>query len=376
MSPLFAQPTQLFLDIPSDNQQKYWQESQEMTHSDMAWKYYLNRLFLDSFLNYVEAEYSLQPQIWKNDQLKQILALVDGTAIIINNQRFVLLATEIIDDDEVTIPQEWIDIPSWVGDYYLIAQINSDEQWIRVKGYTTHGKIKTQGTYNEQERLYHLDGDKLIEDLSILWLSLEFCPEEITRTEVHCLPNLAVKQAENLIIDLANSELISPRLTIPFSLWGALLENDDWRDRLYKLRSGLTIKLSDWFNNLFDNLWEKPENLNLQFSVSRNVTESTIKRAKLINLGDEMVILIVEISQETSSKFGIRIQLYSEPKKRYLPANIRLTLLSLSEQILKSIQASNQDNYIAINKFSAPTQFIFKVKIELESLIKIEQFML
>ncbi len=374
MSLLFAQPTQLYLDIQSYNQHKYWQESQEMTHS--VWKYYLNRLFLDSFLIYLKDEYSRQPQIWKNDKLEQIWALVDGTAIIINNKRFVLLATEIIDDDEVTIPQEWIDIPSWVADYYLIAQINPDQQWIRVKGYTTHGKIKTQGTYNEQERLYHLDGDKISEDLSILWLSQEFCPEEITRTEVQSLPNLAVKQAENLIIDLANLELISPRLTIPFSLWGALLENNDWRNQLFQLREGLTIKLSDWFNNLFDNFWETPENLNLQFSVSRNVTESTIKRAKLINLGDETVILVFEISQEKSSKFSVSIHLYPCQKNRYLPPNVSLTLLTLSERILKSIQAENQDNYIAINKFKAPTQFIFKVKIQLESLTKTEQFML
>ena len=42
-----------------------------------------------------------------------------------------------------------------------------------------------------------------------------------------------------LLQRLGKSEVLFPRLEIPFTTWGALLEHGGWRQRLYELRQGI-----------------------------------------------------------------------------------------------------------------------------------------
>ncbi len=75
--------------------------------------------------------------------------------------------------------------------------------------------------------------------MSVLWISRQVCPEEVTKNETVALPELSTTQAENLLNRLGNPELINPRQAIPFTMWGALISHGGWRQRLYEQRQGM-----------------------------------------------------------------------------------------------------------------------------------------
>jgi hypothetical protein len=169
---------------------------------------------------------------------------VNGTAITCEGRRFVLIPTAAIDLEELRVPQEWVDIPSWVADYYLAVQVNPNGGWVTIYGYTTHEQLKTKGVYNAGDRTYCLDENDLIQDINVLWIARQLCPDEILRGSVAPLPKLPLAQAENLLQRLGNPAVVFPRVAIPFELWGALLEHGGWRQRLYERRQGLSEQWS------------------------------------------------------------------------------------------------------------------------------------
>lgn len=59
----------------------------------------------------------------------------------------------------------------------------------------------------------------MINDISVLMVAQQFCQEETTRTVIPSLPTLSSVQAQNLISRLQTS-YITPRMEIPFQLWG------------------------------------------------------------------------------------------------------------------------------------------------------------
>jgi hypothetical protein len=155
----------------------------------------------------------------------------------------ILLPTEAIDLDELRVPQEWVDIPSWVADYYLAVQVDVDDRWLRIWGYTTHQHLKQQATYDAGDRSYYLDGSDLIQNLNVLWVARQLGGES-TRAAVNSLPPLPLVQADNLLQRLGSTTIAMPRLAVPFSLWGALLEHGGWRQQLYEQRQGLPAQRS------------------------------------------------------------------------------------------------------------------------------------
>lgn len=230
----------LWLEISQTEQQKVWEESQSFSTANRCWNAYLNRLSLEAFLHWLQMENPSDANIFPNSAaLPSFWEVVNGTAITFQGMRLVLIPSDAIDLSELRVPQEWIDIPSWVADYYLAVQVNPEEGWLRVWGYTTHAHLKNQATYDASDRSYCLDGENLIADLSVLQVARQLCPEEVTRTEVTPLAKISSAQINNLQTRLGNPKVLLPRLEVPFATWGALLENGNWRQRLYELRQGM-----------------------------------------------------------------------------------------------------------------------------------------
>lgn len=235
----------LWLDISETEQTKYWQQSSAFSTANRRWMAYLNRLSLNAFLPWLRTEYAPDATLSPNlAALPSIWEVVNGTAISFGGMRLVLIPTEASDLSELRVPQEWVDIPSWTADYYLAVQVNIESGCIRIWGYTTHAQLKNVASYDECDRAYCLDEEDLTSNLSILWMARQLCPEEIIRTETAPLPELSLAQTENLLQRLGNPTLISPRTSVPFTIWGALLEHGGWRQRLYEQRQGLTPQWS------------------------------------------------------------------------------------------------------------------------------------
>ncbi|WP_414588518.1 DUF1822 family protein [Scytonema sp. PCC 10023] len=235
-------PDKLSLEIPPSSQTR---ELPSFSTSGANWQARLNQMCLDAFLPWLREEQVKSARVWTSQgALPSFWEFVNGTAIASEGIRLVLIPTTAIDLEELRVPQEWVDIPSWVADYYVAVHVNPNGGWVTICGYITHRQLKTKGVYDASDRTYCLDENDLIQDINVLWIARELCPEEILRESVAPLPKLPLPQAENLLQRLGNPAVVFPRVAIPFELWGALLEHGGWRQRLYERRQGLSEQWS------------------------------------------------------------------------------------------------------------------------------------
>lgn len=373
---------EFYLEITEDTLESIWQQIENYSSVSRRWQAYLNQVSLNMFLTWLQEEQSIKAKVWPNrSALPSFWEVVDGTAIEFEGIRLLLLPTDTLDLSEIRVPQEWVDIPEWVADYYLAAYVNLDEQYLNIWGYTTHQTLKDLGQYDSYDRTYSIGKTSLFQDLNAFWVSQELALEEVTRADVLPLSPLPSVQAENLIERLGNPELKEPRLAIPFTLWGSLIANSSWRQQLCQRRQGnaqpsLLVNLSRWFDNLLETPWQTPETLNLAFSRQRNTSAQTtnIQRGNLITLGTEQVILLVGLTAEDDGRIGVSLQLLPPSNRRYLPEMIQLTLLSETGDVLQSVQSRAQDNLIRIPRFKCAAGFRFRLQITLNDHCIIQDF--
>jgi hypothetical protein len=269
----FAHPTDLILEIPTNKLNQADLSNLAGSNSTSRYQVYINELCLSAVLPWLQEELTPQAKVWPTTTaLTSFWELVNGTAVSVDAMRFVLVPSENIDVSELRVPQEWVDLPTWAGDYYLAVQVEPDEGYVRVWGYCTHAQLKNRGSYDPGDRTYALDANDINGDISVLAVARELCPEVATRSPILPLQILPQQQAQNLIMRLGNPEILTPRLAISFQLWGALIEHGGWRQSLYQQRLGLPEQWSvlQWLQNgvsqAAENLgWGR---LNLQLSAA------------------------------------------------------------------------------------------------------------
>lgn len=380
----FADPAELWLDISPSSQTYAWQSA---TYGSAAsrWNGYLNQACLETVLAWIRAEHAPDAVAWTENR-PAVWEVVNGSVVLIGNTRFALIPTEAIDDGELAVPQEWVDIPAWVADYYLAVQAQIEpeggEPWLRVWGYATHQELKTLGRYDADDRTYCLDAVDLTQDWSALWVTLQFCPNAPTRAAVPPLPELPPAQAENLIQRLATQTF--PRLAIPFELWGALIQQSAWRQQLYQHRTQAqtqSVNLSQWLQQqvttgwqLLETLLTRDGRLAMNFR-SAAPAEVDVSQAKLIELVGQTVALVMHLSR-ADDRVAIVVQLHPAGGSAVVPANLELKLLAETGETLQSVQAGAADNYIQLRRFRCPVGTAFQVKIELGTAEVTESFIL
>lgn len=247
----------LHLPILPSIQEQAWKQSQHHSHTIARHNSYINYLSLYTLIDWFRNEQSLaEPVIYPSAKsLSSIWEVVNGAGIKLGERQIVIIPCEISEFEEFSVPQEWVDIPEWVGDYYLAIQVNlepeEDECWIEVCGFTTHSYLKNLGKYNFHDRTYAITVDNLIQDITVMEITL---PLKM-KAEIPELPHLSAVKAEELLQMFANSSIYSPRLRvndITFEEWAALLVNDSWRQKLYEQRMGKLVTLSIILDNKMD----------------------------------------------------------------------------------------------------------------------------
>jgi hypothetical protein len=231
-------PTQICLELDPARQDQIWNQSQSCATDISRWNTYLNQLCLEAVLPWLREEEGRSRPLFNATARSSLWELVSGMAIALGDIQIVLLPTEQMDLDEIRIPQEWIDIPDWVADYYLAVQVNPDDGWVSIGGFATHAQIKERAPLDQGDRTYVLDEMDWITDLNVLWVSRQLQANEVTRAAVATLPELETTQARNLIQRLGTPEIRVPRLEIPFTTWAALVQNSGWRQQLAERRRG------------------------------------------------------------------------------------------------------------------------------------------
>ncbi|MBD6617663.1 DUF1822 family protein [Komarekiella sp. 'clone 1'] len=230
-------PNQVWLELSPQELEQTGSSQQEYSYDVARWTAFKNRLTLDAFLAWLKAESGVedQPEVWPSrDDLSSFWEVVNGTAIQLGETRIILIPNEGMDINEYEVPAEWVDIPQWAADYYLAVQVNPDDCWLRVWGYATHKKLKQAGQYNSISRTYSLKRGELIEELNVMWVARELGSDH--KAAIKPLPTLSPTQAHRLLEQLSQKTPYSPRLEVPFAIWGSLLASDEWRQTLYNRR--------------------------------------------------------------------------------------------------------------------------------------------
>ncbi|GAB4377212.1 MAG: hypothetical protein Kow00121_26030 [Elainellaceae cyanobacterium] len=388
MSLVFADPTEWWLDLSSTTQTITWQASQSYSSAHSRWNAYLNQICLDTLLAWMQTDYASDAHsALSPEALAELWEVVTGSVIQVGTARFVLLPSENVDNAELEVPQEWVDIPDWAGDYYLAVQmrLEPDDRHLRVWGYATHQQLKTQGHYDPDDRTYGLDANNLTCDLSTLWVTVQFCPGAQTQAAIAPLPALAEAQVNQLIQRLSN--VSTPRLAIPFPMWGALLAQPQWRHRLYQQRtqssSGVAgaVRLGQWLQNQFEAGWQSLEAVfgqeaTLALGWRSAVPAQQATRAKVVEFAAASNLSIVLLLQlETDGdRVAITVQLYPLPNQTVIPAGVTLALLSGVGEVLQSVQTTGQDDYVQLRRFRCPSETEFQLQVTWEGNTMTEAF--
>ena len=207
----------------------------------------MNQQCVAAFLTWLQTECNITAKVYPNTAaLPSLWEVVNGTALTVANQRVVLIPSVAIALDELSVPQEWVDIPTWAASYYVAMQVDPEANLVRLVGYTTHQRLKATAADAAGDgsdsivwnRTYCLDTDDLLQDINSLWLALQLNPQAVSRTSLAPLPPLPQAQADSLLERLGNPAVLFPRLAVPFAQWGALLAHGGWRQRLYERRQG------------------------------------------------------------------------------------------------------------------------------------------
>lgn len=243
-----VETTQVWLEFEESEAAQAWQQTERFSTPNSRWNAYLNRLCVNILLPWLREEYAPSASIPNNATLASFWEINNGTSINCDIGRLVIIPSEAVDLSEMRVPQEWVDINSWAGDYYVAVQVEPEDGWLRVWGYATHARLKELASYDANERVYSLNQEDLFADINLLWMARQLCPEEITRAEIAPLPTLSLEQTENLLTRLGNPEIMVPRLAVPFTTWAGLLEHSGWQQRLYERRQGMPEQWSvlDW----------------------------------------------------------------------------------------------------------------------------------
>jgi Protein of unknown function (DUF1822) len=368
--------TQLALPIPAATSDLAWQQAQAYSTSEARWNFYLNQIATQLLCEYLQADF---PHIrgWVETNIWQF---VSGSVLELNQKRIVLLPSKAIDNSELVIPQEWLDIPDWAGDYFIAVQIDPDAETLHCWGYLTHQMIKSKAHYDPIDRTYNLDAHHLITDVSGLWVIQQLNPTEVTQAAIAPLATVATVQAENLCQRLATAA--NPRLEIPFALWGSLIADRQWRQQLAQLQQGETAsvanRLGEWLQNVFASGWQAVEDFvgeDGDFAVALRQTATAtpiIRRVKAIELTNQVLLLLVSIEPEATDavdptqpdRLAIQVQLRTIDRIATLPPGLTLSLLSIDDELVRSVVTRDRDNAIQLPRFRSNSEAGFKLQVQ------------
>jgi Protein of unknown function (DUF1822) len=238
--------TPVDLTIPISLRDDGWQLSQQRHTKANQWQGYLNYLCLAVCLPWLSANFRggsrdfdpaatgvrqwVAPSFWE---------VVDGSIVTIpqrggyandRRSRVCLLPHTSYDRSELRVPQEWMEIPHWIADYYWAVQIDLDAQSATIWGGASHAQIQQRGSYDGLDRTYYLDAD-----------DFQCSSSAPTRGQVSPLKPLSADRADRYLVELSRPQLAIPRLdigTADLSDWLSLVANDSWRLELFRRRLG------------------------------------------------------------------------------------------------------------------------------------------
>jgi hypothetical protein len=310
--------------------------SDRVNHEADKWQTYLNALALLGFEEWLSTRITQQP-IKRDSNINYLK---------VGEFKLCLIATENLLDEQVNIAADIIEIPESAAHFYVLLEVLEEQEEVIIRGFLRYDELVN---YKTKVKLQPRDG--------FYGLPLaKFDPEP-------------------------NHLIFYSRFLEPTAIALPLVTETKAEENLVVYLQETTTKLSQWLQGVIDESWQAIDTLlspevNLAFS-TRSVEVAT-KRGKLIDLGIQLshqtVALLVNITEEAQEKISISIQLHPTGKEKYLPPNIKVTLLSKAGNILQQVEARGQDNYIQLKLFKGERGKRFSVEVSLDELSVRENF--
>jgi hypothetical protein len=387
-------PNRLLLEFSERDRETIWQQTQAQNYSNAwaSWNAFLNNLCLKTFLKYLKTEDEVNATFksWKPEsELSSFWQVVNGSCIEIERTKLILIPSENSFNNELRVPQEWVDIPDWAGDYFIAVDISLEEGWMQVGGYANYQQLRQEGQYDAIDATYSLDASALIEDLLILWTMRE--PHPMPKSKIVSLPSLTATEAEMLLKKVGQPSNYSPRLSLPFEEWGALIKDDRHRKKLYELqqqktktetKTTITNNLGQWLQNIFESGWQsletfvsaQPNNLAYGFrQKTPNLEGTEVEAIKTISLKERSLVLSINLKPE-DEKVSIIVRLSAFGDALYLPPNLDLKLLSKSGKMLQEVESREEDRLIQLKRFIGAKGQCFTICLSHEEFSLTEDF--
>ena len=314
--------------------------SNYVTDETHQWQTYLNALGLLGFEQWLQERIPEQP-ININTNVNETVGNLN-----IGNFKVCVIVTEHLLDEVVNIPQAVIEQSEFVAHFYVMLEVLEEHEQVVIKGFVRY--------------------DQLINYCSRLNL--------IPRNGCYQLPLSQFDPEPNHL--LYYSRCLEPT-AIPLPVASA----DYAQENLLQYLKQTITPLSQWLQGVIDEGWfcfdalSSPQ-ANLVFSTRRIMAGAN--RGKLIDLGMQLgsqtLALLVSITQEAEDKLGILIQLHPTGGERYLPANVKLSLVSKVGKILQEVSSRSEDNYIQLKPFKGEPGKRFSIKVSLLNVSVKEDF--
>jgi Protein of unknown function (DUF1822) len=328
-------------------------------------------------------------------QMDSIWDVVNGCALTVGNRRLILIPSDKLDREELSVPQEWVDIPTWMGDYYVAVQIDLDDLTMNIWGYTSHRTLRETGTFDRIDRTYSISSDCLIGDLDILWMAQLLDLQEITT--VPPIPSLNSDRSTSAIDRLSQPSPYSPRLDLDFNTWAAILSNNDLREHLHQRRLQVAtlqtvntprLSLTDWLRSEFSQALEQGWQLgNLMMGGEAAMMqrlavvrggEMSIELDKLINLQYQLdrisVVMLVGIKSQDDTHVTVSAQVYPVLGTPTLPPQLKLSYITEAGEELAAIISRSGDFQIQLPLFTSDVGTTFNLQLQLDGVSQIEKF--
>jgi hypothetical protein len=380
-------PKSIWVDISADDLDRSTPTPQLYPNPTGLYNARLNQLCLTKVGAWLAQQGISHRPSFNETEFPTVWDVVTGCAIEIGKLRLILIPSENLDRDELRVPQEWLDLPNWAGDYYLGVQIDLESNLLNIWGFAAHQALKDRGRYSERDRTYSLDSDSLVHNLDLLWIAeeLDLAPRNI----VPELPTLSLDRALELIKIVSTPSPYSPRLVLNFAEWGTLLDNPTLRSELNRTRlqraaiaqaPAPTFSLVGWLNREFDRSmaigWQTSQSIGVMSP--NHQFNNTIERAKLIDLQIDLqrqtVVLLLGIIPETADRMRVIVRVHPAIGSRYLPPQLQLSYVDPEGISLRTVTARTNDDYIQLPAYTCSIGMEFNIQLQLHTARSIERF--
>jgi Protein of unknown function (DUF1822) len=328
-------------------------------------------------------------------QMDSIWDVVNGFALTVGNRRLIVIPSDKFDREELSVPQEWVDIPAWMGDYYLAVQIDLDDRTMNIWGYTSHRTLRETGTFDRFDRTYSISSDFLIGDLDILWMAQLLDLQEISI--VQPIVSLNSNRSTSAIDRLSQPSPYSPRLDLDFHTWAAILSNNDLRQQLHQRRLQVAtlqtfttprLSLTDWLRQEFSQALEQGWQIGNaivggEAAMMQNLAvvrggEMSIELDKLIDLQYQLdhtsVVMLVGIKSQDDTHVTVSVQIYPVLGTPTLPPQLKLSYITDTGEELAAIVSRSGDVQIQLPLFTSDVGTTFNIQLQLDGISQIEKF--